>query len=539
MANEQSDNDIPDSSSGRKSADGMSTKERLLAARRAAAESGAAPQSSAPPVPAARPVPSAAPRAPQPAATAPKAASSQSGAPKPAAPKPAAPESSATAKRPVQLSGAKSEERSTRREKKPVSEEVRREVDLLRKQQDKWIMYGWIVAGALLLIAGVTYFIVKGKKDTIEGIEKARVESVRTFLAEVDKCDIELLPGIDQLLKLTSDPANDPRWKTDTLNARQIVTQKIGRAMSNKQRLITLKDLTDGIASLEEFGRSASSKTSEELAKGKRRVSEYEGNSELGLENLQRVAKARVEIDRAYASKLHEEAKAAAAKGPTEARAALALYQKAEDEVTRLLDEAAKGSKKNAEQQKYFEEIFKEMIPETDALVASIFTTEVIDKTPWLDLFTGVQKDYWQHPGFTGWQLKDGVILANTDLGSKNTSIMSIGDREQWRDYVVEIEFAVVKGESTLHFRLGGSVNNKVYNEKLSTTGGNPFKAGASNLMTVTVLGSTLKIAYADPERTGGETTLGWNINRKGGIGISVPAGSEIKITKMRIKALR
>ena len=62
--------------------------------------------------------------------------------------------------------------------------------------------------------------------------------------------------------------------------------------------------------------------------------------------------------------------------------------------------------------------------------------------------------------GFTGWQIKDGVLQGNTDLGSRSTSIMSIGDREKWRDFQLEMEFSVTKGDPVLHARLGASVNN-------------------------------------------------------------------------------
>lgn len=525
MANEQSDNQDLGSSSGKKPADGMSTKDRLLAARRAAAEGGGA-SPSAPPVPAARPAGSAAPRPATPVAAAKSLAQPAS-------------DSTATAKRPMKLAASKEEERAARRGKKPVSEEVRREVDMLRKQQDKWITYGWIVAVVLLLIAGVTYFIVNAKKTAMDDIEKARVENVRTFLVDVDKCDIETLPGIEQLVKLTTDPANDPRWKTETLNARAIVSQKVGRAVSNKERIRVNTELLNGIVTLEEFARGASSKSSDELAKGKRRVLEYENQIDLGLDNLQRVAKARMEIDRAYASKLHDEAKAAAGKGPSEARAALAFYTKAEDEITRLLDESVKGSKKNKEMQDYFQPIYQEMIVEADAIVAQVFTPEVIDKTPWTELLSGEQAAKWQHPGFAGWQIKDGVLLANTDLGSKSTAIMSIGDAEKWRDFVWECEFTLVKGEATFHFRLGSAVTNAVDSVTMSTTGSTAFRAGTPNLFTYSVVGSKVRQAFADPDRSALEMDLSTLKTRKGGIGISVPAGSEIKLAKMRIKVLR
>ena len=33
-------------------------------------------------------------------------------------------------------------------------------------------------------------------------------------------------------------------------------------------------------------------------------------------------------------------------------------------------------------------------------------------------------------------------------------AILSIGDREQWRDFVLDVEFTLVSGECTLYLRL-------------------------------------------------------------------------------------
>ena len=97
----------------------------------------------------------------------------------------------------------------------------------------------------------------------------------------------------------------------------------------------------------------------------------------------------------------------------------------------------------------------------------------------------------------------------------------------------------LVKGESTFHFRLGKSVNNTVYNAQMSTSGNTAFKAGTANSFTCTMIGSHVKVAFADAERSGGDEDLRWTMSRKGGIGISVPAGSDVKLTKMRIRVLR
>ncbi|MBL8858981.1 MAG: hypothetical protein JNL28_10780 [Planctomycetes bacterium] len=520
MANDKSDKQRPESSSGKKPSDGMSMKERILARRRA--EAAAAEEApAAPPVPAAKPAQRAAAAA---AAARSEAKEKAAAAPAPRAEKPR-----------VKLASARDEERSSRRDRKPVSEDVRREVEMLRKSQDKWITYGWIVALGLLVVAGGTYYVTSSRKKAIEAAYAEEAAAREAFVKKFEDFDINNPAHVTQAEALIADEANKELWNTQA--ARDKINRILTTMRLNREAAATKDALRQGLEGLEQIANTASSQPSEELAKHRRRMGEYEGATDMGLEFGQRVSKVKVQLDRAFVAKVHEEAKALAAKGPSEARAALTFYTKAEDEVIRLLDEAAK--KRIDDLKDYYAGHFKEMIVESDALATAVFTPEVIDKTPWLDLLTADQKENWQQPGFTGWQLDNGVIHAVTDLGSRATAIMSIGDREQWRDYVVEIEFTLLKGDATLHLRLGRSVTNATYNWLLPTTGSNPYKAGTTNSITATLIGSELKLNFSDPDRTQQLESFGWTMSRKGGIGVSVPPGCEIKVSKMRIKALR
>jgi hypothetical protein len=529
--------DKNDASSSKSTGDGASMKERLLAQRRAAAEAESA---GAPPVPAARPAPSGATARAQAAAAAarstPKAEAPKAEAPKAEAPKAAAP--SAASRRPVPLSAAREEERAARRGSKGASAEVMKEVEMLRKSQDKWIMYGWIVAAGMLLIAGAVYFVVHNKKVKAEQEAEAHKAKITGFMQEVLALD-EKKPADNKLIieKLNS---NDD-WKVEEYNSYALLSAKRGAAQRESDRLKEQNELLEGIAELEGTCGNASSKSSDDLNKARRRAVDYEvRGAELDAAIKQRLAKAHLCIDKAYVAKLHDEAKALIAKGPAEARNALAAVQKAEDEIVRALDDATK-TRKDVETVTFYSDQLKSIIPEGDALVAQIFTPDVIERTPWTDLLSGEQKDKWQHPAFKGWQIKDGVLTGvGPDLDSRQTAIMSIGDQEQWRDYVCEIEFVLVKGEAKVHFRLGAAVNNSTLSLEVSTGGGAPFKAGATNLMTSTVLGSSWKVTFSDPDHSPHEEPeVPWTIRRKGGIAISVPPGAEIKITKMRIKVLR
>jgi hypothetical protein len=524
-------------------------KERLLAQRRAEAEAAARTSGgkagSAPPVPAARPAaPGTGAARAQAAAAAARAASTPANATPPApttdaripVPEPRA-ASSATTRRPV-LSAAKEEERSRR---KAASSEVMREVEALRKQQDKWITYGWIVAGSLMLIAGVTYFIVKGKHEAKKAEEAARLAAIDAFVAEVKRLDPHKPSDIERIIEMTSDEASFHLWKVPDHNAFDVVTAHVGTARRERERQKQLDELRAGIADLEAICANASGKSADDLAKARRRIGEYEvAGAELDDAFRLRVARARACIEQGYIVKLRDDAKALAAKGPAEAKDALTAMTKAEDEIVRMLDDAIK-SRKPQETVQFYQDQLKAIIPESDALVKQVFTDEVIEKTPWTDLLSEGQKQHWQNAAFKGWQIKDGVLQGvGPDLDSKVTAIMSVGDQLRWRDYLFECEYQLVKGEATFHFRLGASVNNNTLSFPVSTTGGVPFKANTPLNISARVLGSYIKVEFGDEEHTPyEEQEMRWTVTRKGGIGVSVPPGSEIKITKMRIKVLR
>jgi hypothetical protein len=211
-----------------------------------------------------------------------------------------------------------------------------------------------------------------------------------------------------------------------------------------------------------------------------------------------------------------------------------------EDEVSKLRDEAIRAKKSDEEVARWSARL-KDLIPRTDALVHNVFTPEVVERTPWTDLLSGAQKQAWQQAGFQDWRIDDkGVLVARLpDVATQVSGIMCVGDPAAWRDYVLECEFALMRGEATFHFRLGSAIDDSTVNVPFSTTGADALAAGRNNVMTVSLIGSAFQLGLADGKRAYEEPELRWNVRRKGAIGISMPPGSEIRITRMRIKILR
>src|SRR5262249_44916643 len=169
---------------------------------------------------------------------------------------------------------------------------------------------------------------------------------------------------------------------------------------------------------------------------------ELDGKSALmGGDFGAQIAAASKQAQHAYADALLSEAKAAAAGGPENERAALPKYAKAEDELLAMLENA--HNNKDPEE-KWYEERYQRCIKESDAISTELFNADAIKKAPVRDLLTADAK--WNPvkdlPGFT-FALDHGVAKMATSADAKNDGIVSIGDLENWRDFALEMDFTV------------------------------------------------------------------------------------------------
>jgi len=430
-----------------------------------------------------------------------------------------------------------------------MSADVQREVEMLRKQQDKWIKYGWIVAGGMLLIAGSFWFYVNGKKTKEREDRIAYEKAINDLVTEITAIPITTQENATKVIARAEatkkviqlpDGRQDAGWNdTYVQNAKTKISGASSRATNFIEGDRRKKELIDGLAAIEAAARDASGKKPEELAQLRRRISEYESGAALiGPEFETRVAKAKIDINRAYAKKLYDEAKALAAKGPLEARAALTAYTKAEDELRLLMDEAYNLRKQDAID--FVEPIYQQAIAESDALVAMIFTPDAIDKIAWKDVLNTPGTE-WLNDGLKGFRTEGGQVQAvGSDPGSNRTGIFSVGDRDKWRDFVMELEFTPVKGASKLYWRLG-KLAQAAPDEVLINTLGDEYKAGQTYTMKITYIGSKRVFEY-DPKLEKEPDSLdpiNWRRNRAGGFGVAIDEGGEIKISKLKIKVLR
>jgi len=526
----------------------LSMKERLLAQRRAEAEAQGAPTPAAPPVPAAkptaRPAPTAKPEAAPRAAAAPErpAAPRASAAAAPRATAPAGRVASAAKPEPAAKPAA------PRRDSKAMSADVQREVEMLRKRQDKWILYGWVVAGVLILVAGGSLLYVQGRKKA-EAEARVLYETTMTdLMKEIAAMPVNSIEAANKLLSRAEETkatvslrggGTGPGWKdTYVADVTSKVQSRMGAAQSFIKNKTEEQELINGLASLEAAVKDAANKKPEELAQLRRRVTEYEGNANrIGAEFEARVARAKIDLNRAVAKRLFDEARAVAAKG--EARAALAAYAKAEDELRTLMDDA--HSKRNQDAITWVEPLYQQCIEESDKIVYAAFTPENIDKTPWTDILTSPEIK-WANDGLKGFRADaSGVQAIGSDPGSKREGVFSVGDLEYWRDFVMEVEFVPVRGTTKLYWRLGKMTASAPDEFAVNPAGDDGFKPGQTYSIQATYLGSKRTFEFSPNLERDIDTMdpIGWRRQRVGAFGAALAEGAEFKITKLRIKVLR
>jgi hypothetical protein len=545
----------------------MSMKDRLLAQRRAqekaepskptpparpASAQRAADAERAPAVPASRP---AAPPKAAPASAAPGSAAPGSAAPGRAAParasaaQPAA-DGGAPAKmprqidRPSRLRAGGEAEMQRRSAQKAISADVQREVDMLRKRQDQWILYGWIVAGVLVLGAGGFWLYVQAEKQARIDARVAYETSIADLVSEITGISPTSVENANKIIARAEAtrnalPDGTAGWKgTYVEGAASKIAGHLSKATNFIEDDKRRRELTQGLEAIESAARDASSKSPDELATLRRRIADYENRgSGMGVEFEARVAKAKIDISRAYVRRLVDEAKRIAASSEPR-QAALIAFTRAEDELRTLMDDAYQ--RRNQEAIDFAQPLYEQIITDSDALVTTMFTPQVIERTPWRDLLAAADTE-WVHDGLKGFRAEGGSVQAvGMDPGSKREGIFSVGDREKWRDFIMEVEFVPVRGTAKLYWRLGKQVQSAP-DEVIVDTATSDWKAGQTYGVTATYLGSKRVFEWSanrelDPEVL---EPISWRRQRLGAFGAVVSEGSEIKITKLRIKVLR
>ncbi len=249
------------------------------------------------------------------------------------------------------------------------------------------------------------------------------------------------------------------------------------------------------------------------------------------------LAEARNAFHRGYATRLRDDAKSFAAANPDKGLGSLARYKDAEDEIYKLFESAYTARLEEAKE--FFEEQYRGIQAEGDALCASVFTPEMVERTPWKNLLTSDLTKEWVASSVEGfsWRIeREALRIEGPAKGSGKKGILSIGDREKWRDFVLEFEVTFESGEVELFVRLGTHADRRAMSTHLAVSP-HGFVAGTPDSCEITCIGNKFSLKVADQPPYEAETP--WTVSRKGSVGLVIDPETKVRFSRMKIRVLR
>jgi len=191
-------------------------------------------------------------------------------------------------------------------------------------------------------------------------------------------------------------------------------------------------------------------------------------------------------------------------------------------------------------EEKRYEELYQRVIKESDTISMEVFTPDYIKKQAPRDLLT---PDTLWNPvkdlqGFS-FGVDRGVAHISNVAESKYEGTVSVGDLDFFRDFVLEMEFTLVKGHADVYLRLGKRADSRVYSFRLDTEGRDAIVAGQQYRAEVTFIGSTVTVNVKAEGVSPRSDEVFWGKSRKGAIGFVLPPGSELTVSQLRIRVLR
>jgi hypothetical protein len=404
---------------------------------------------------------------------------------------------------------------------------------------DKTTKRGLFVALAFVLIAVGVVFVTWNAKATDDAKAKEYKKSLDDFLALVKSADVKTIEGANKVINL-SDARRDLWPGTDI--ATEVNSARLA-ATNTLQREHDRQEFLDRLTSLEAQSKDIANKTAEELRKMRLNADTLSIEAQnIGPDAVTRINLVRSSLQTNIGTKVKEEAIAFAdAQGKSDPRAALQKLGAAEDDVFSLWQTMYK--EKNEQGKTLFDAYYRDLIARSDKLATEYFTPAVVEQTGWSDLLTGDRASEWelQKGAVKGSSAKIvGGVLVATGGGpdSKGRALYVVGDKEQWRDFVIDGEFTVESGTFTLAFRLGQNLDRNTEAIEIRTDEGK-IAPGGTYAFTYQVIGSAVKLTWKDNVLDAQDRELMYSTPRHGAFGLVLEKGAKVTFKRLRIRELR
>ncbi len=313
------------------------------------------------------------------------------------------------------------------------------------------------------------------------------------------------------------------------------------RAKATLERDMEVSEIQKALLEVETLGRDAILQPLPALVEIRRKIDRLESKVGALPDGEARLKAIRKSVNQTYAQKLQSDAKGFATQNPTDDKGILEKYKNAEDEIRALLEKAAND--KDAAAQSSFETIFQQTIAESDGYCKQFFTDAKIAAAPRRDLLADAVKQDWnctdELAGFSHATNGGVMTLIGPDesKGQKVKAVMTVGDKEKWRDFVVDM--VITRGAGTLltGYRVGRNVDQTVPTFLIPDD--SKFPADQAVHVTASMIGSKLLVKTEGNDVPLLDWDIPWTMQRRGAFGLIVPTGAQMRITKLEVRVLR
>jgi hypothetical protein len=402
---------------------------------------------------------------------------------------------------------------------------------------DKTTKIGLIIALVVLGLGAGAFFIVRGIKNDEKRADDEVKSRQQQLLTAMKGLDLATLDGAQRAIGV-SDGSKETWVGTEIAGEVNSIRAKAGAFIQSEQEK---RDYFDNLATLEAAARDPGSKSAQELRDISRRAETLALTAQgYGADAVTRITGLRNQLQQSIGLRVKTEAvQFADQNATTDPRGAMLKLSTAEDDIRRMWEQAHKD--KNDTQKTLLESYLGELIKRTDDIATVFFTDAEVAKSPWKDLLLSDAATEWKAANVKGFSYKvenGQLIVIGPDESAKARAVLSIGDKQKWRDFVIDGEFVLESGVFTLAFRLGATPNANTDTFEVRTEE-NGIEAGKPYAFTYKVVGSNAEMVWKDDVLPKSDRLLSWYANRSGAFGLVIEKGTKLRFTRLRIRELR
>jgi len=416
-------------------------------------------------------------------------------------------------------------------------------MELLRKKRAeasrRIAKIGWAAVGGLALATAVVLMVVmmKHERSWGGGTYEAALDDFRTWILQVDLKNEDALKAanarVDKERKL---------WKGTRIEGD--VSNQLSKIRGSLSTIIKTRSLTENLGSIDQ--KLATNPDTAAFAALLTQVRDADLQMQAdnaGGEFKTRYDETRLRVTERYIESLRGACRSAATATSGDG---LAPFGTLEDLLRTVVIEA-KGAN-DVEAIKKYEPMLVQTYGEINAIGAKLFDDAYQNKVQWDDLLA--DQSAWTAVTSSSFKYKFGPLTMSNTAGDSSQSggISYFPKGDNWRDYVLDMEFKLDSGVMVVYTRIGEKMDTKdVPGFSVGAgTGGRQVQVvveyGKTNTMTVSTIGNQMTVKLND-QIVFGPDDIKLAKSRKGEPGIVVQAGpglaTELTITRLRARLLR